>query len=137
MQAAAKPTDEPALALCNQLDELMDQEAELGRVWSSKETALRKAQPHERAQAERDFKVVDEMIGRLQVNIERFFRAVEAVRATTAEGAAAKLRVTLRYGSPKEESDEFPWPQIRSVRLDLEELAANDNVAAELAEEQE
>jgi hypothetical protein len=129
MSAAQLPTDDPALTLCQQLDALLTQEVEIGRLWSAKESALRIPSPMDRAKAKQEFDEVEGLARQLDQQIERMFRVVDAVRATTIEGIAAKLRVTIRHGSPEEESAELPWPQIRSVLLDLEQLAANDNVA--------
>lgn len=129
METAAKPTDDPAIPLCQQLDTLLTREVEVSRLWSAKESALRIPSPADKAKAKQEFDEVEGRARQLDQQIERMFRAIESIRATTIDGIAAKLRVTLRHGSPEEESDELPWPQIRSVLLDLEQLAANDNVA--------
>lgn len=125
----ALPTDDPALVLCRQLDALLTQETDISRIWSAKEAALRAAEPDARAKAQQEFDDAEGVARRLDKEIARLFRAIESARGTMLAGIAAKLRVTLRYGSPGDDTDEMPWPQIRSVLLDLEQLTANDNVA--------
>ena len=39
--------------------------------------------------------------------------------AMSTVAAAAKLHCILERGSPRPDSDEFPWPQIRSVLIDV------------------
>lgn len=117
---------DPALALCRQLDALLAEDEGIGRLWSAKESALRNAAAADQAKAKQEFDDVEAVANRLHQQIDHLFRAIESARGTTLAGVAAKLRVTLRYGSPKEESDELPWPQMRSALLDLEQMAAND-----------
>jgi hypothetical protein len=40
-------------------------------------------------------------------------------RADSASGIVAKLFAVLKKGEPSEDHSEFPWPQIRSVLVDL------------------
>lgn len=56
--------------------------------------------------------------------ISAHLHLIFAHRANSIEGAAAKARAILDYGAPSDESDEFPWPFLRSLCLDLERFAA-------------
>ncbi|MBY5379090.1 hypothetical protein [Rhizobium leguminosarum] len=54
---------------------------------------------------------------------ERLALELSQAPAMTTVAAAAKLHSILERGSPHPESDEFPWPQIRSILVDI--LAMN------------
>jgi hypothetical protein len=129
MAQQTKSTNDPALALCQQLTEAMEEESRLAPLWSVREQAMLSAATDDKDEAVRGFDAVDGAMAELQLHIETLLVAITALRAHSIEGAAAKLRSTLRYGSPRAEPDEFPWPQIQSVIVDLERLAANDNAS--------
>jgi hypothetical protein len=60
---------------------------------------------------------------------------VEALWATPAQslaGVAAKLDAVLCNGQPCDDSDEFPWPQLRSLLSDIIRLGALGHLAAQI-----
>ena len=50
---------------------------------------------------------------------ERLAEELLQTPAMSTVAAAAKLHCILERGSPRPDSDEFPWPQIRSVLIDV------------------
>ncbi|TJW39667.1 MAG: hypothetical protein E5W83_30370 [Mesorhizobium sp.] len=54
---------------------------------------------------------------------EDLLELLSETRATSLAGVAAKLDAVLREGEVSEDSDEFPWPQIRSAFEDMSRMA--------------
>jgi hypothetical protein len=119
-----RPNDDPALALCAQLGAFLDEQQRVRHVRANKERALREAAPAQQETAERDLDAVERVVAHLDDRIETYFDAITTLRARTLEGAAAKLDLVLRRASSNG-ADVFPWPQIRSVQRDLEQMAVD------------
>jgi hypothetical protein len=91
------------------------------------------AELRERAKAElatrrREWEAADEMIGYSRAKATEDIAAAEEHRVagelwSTCTGsvvsATAKLHCVITQGEPEPNSEEFPWPQVRSVLVDL------------------
>ncbi|RWL44487.1 MAG: hypothetical protein EOR60_17850 [Mesorhizobium sp.] len=54
---------------------------------------------------------------------EELLEVLSRTHASSLAGVAAKLDAVLMAGQPSEDSDEFPWPQIRMVLDDIGRIA--------------
>ncbi|MDB5367828.1 MAG: hypothetical protein JWM77_3755 [Rhodospirillales bacterium] len=122
MTEAAKPNNDPALAMCVLWQRDRDQYEELLRLASQREREVFAAAPEMKAEAERLYKAAARVSDRVGDQLERFTRSIFRTKAQTLEGAIAKLAVVIRHVAPSPLSDQEPWPFLRNVYTDLERL---------------
>lgn len=130
----AKPNDDPALAMSTMWLAQRDQYEDLLRHASERERAVLQlsfgADPTLRDEAQRQFEAATRASDVLGDKLDTFASAIFATKAQTLEGAAAKLTVAIRLAAPADDSEDEPWPSLRSVQADLDRLraaAANAN----------
>ncbi|WP_413992465.1 hypothetical protein ACMDCR_10445 [Labrys okinawensis] len=58
---------------------------------------------------------------------QQLAEALWSIAASSLSGVAAKLDAVLRSGEPSEDSDEFPWPQLRLILADLRRFTQDDH----------
>jgi hypothetical protein len=125
---AAKPNNDPALAMCVLWQRDRDQYEELLRLASQREREVFAAAPELQAEAERLYKEAAQVSDHLGDQLERFTRAIFRTKAQTLEGAVAKLAVVIRHVAPSPRSDQEPWPYLRNIYADLERLHVTSTV---------
>ncbi|GLS22059.1 hypothetical protein GCM10007874_50760 [Labrys miyagiensis] len=58
---------------------------------------------------------------------QQLAEALWSMAPSSLSGVTAKLDAVLRSGEPSEDSDEFPWPQLRLILADLRRLTQDDH----------
>lgn len=88
---------------------LLDQLAEHRERWDAAQAAL-------------GMDKLAEDLDEAQEAEQALMEALAATPAASLSGVAAKLAMIVRMGEPSPDDEEFPWPELRSVVIDLANL---------------
>lgn len=129
--------NDPALAMATIWHRDRDELDHTLKLASQREGELIGVPPDQKDEARRLFEAAADVAIRREAQLELMTGALFKTRAQSFEGAVAKLGVAMRDGMPGPDSDEAPWPHLRSVYEDLERLqaAAADAARAQASQE--